>query len=638
MSTIPDEQIGEVPLDLKADVDTELVEEFISDAREQLELIEQGALALEKNGHDAEGIHTLFRAFHTFKGNAGFLELTAVSSLAHMLESLLEGARENRLQINSVIVEIILKSRDTLQRFVDEIEAQITGKKPRAVVHIPTAALKATVKFMIEGGAAMVANVAQMKATSAKIAAARQVSVTPPADAPAPTAPVPVAPETPAIPAPAPATEATPASGTKSIEAEAEHGDEEAPAAKRGSSNYVSGTALHAVKVNTNKLDGLVDLTGELLIAQSLIVQSVSSPNVSRHIIARNLDQLTRISKELQRTAMSMRMVPIRATLHKMQRLARDLAARQDKKVQLVLEGEDTEVDRTVVEKLSDPLAHMIRNAVDHGIEEPDARVDKGKPSTGTISIRAYHKSGNIVIEVCDDGQGLNPERIKEKAISLGFLHSGASISEKDLLAMILRPGFSTAAKVTNISGRGVGMDVVYKNVSNLRGKIEIKSTPGQGTTFTLRLPLTLAIIDGLIIGVGGQRYVLPTHSVAESFHPKSCRITTLPGSHEVVEIRKEMLPLLRLRDHFQIKDLPAAKKNDGILIVIESDGKRRCLLADELVGKQEIVIKNLGEVFRTDPMVSGGAILGNGCVGLILDPGALVNLEPHVNELQLAT
>ena len=625
MSTNFEEQIGEIPLELKADLDNELVEEFISDAREQLEHIEQGALTLEKNGHDAEGIHTLFRAFHTFKGNAGFLEFTAVSSLAHMLESLLEGARENRLQINSVIIEIILKSRDTLQRFVDEIQAQVTGKKPRAVVHIPTAALKATVKFMIEGGASLVANVAQMKATSARIAAARQVAGEPSAES----APIPVAPETPAIPAPVPASEAKP------IAAESE--DEDAPASKRAPSNYVSGTALHAVKVNTNKLDGLVDLTGELLIAQSLIVQSVSSPNVSRHIIARNLDQLTRISKELQRTAMSMRMVPIRATLHKMQRLARDLAAKQDKKVQLVIEGEDTEVDRTVVEKLSDPLAHMIRNAVDHGIEEPDARVDKGKPSHGTISIRAYHKSGNIIIEVGDDGQGLNHERIKEKAIALGFLQRGASISEKDLLAMILRPGFSTAAKVTTVSGRGVGMDVVYKNVTNLRGKIEIKSTPGQGTTFTLRLPLTLAIIDGLIIGVGGQRYVLPTHSVGESFHPKSCRITELPGGHEVVEIRKEMLPLLRLRDHFQIKDLPAAK-NDGIFIVIESDGKRRCLLADELIGKQEIVIKNLGEVFRTDPMVSGGAILGNGNVGLILDPGALVNLEPHVNELQLAT
>ena len=611
MNPVTEEQIGEIPLELKPDLDIELVEEFVSDAREQLENIEQGALALEKNGHDAEGIHTLFRAFHTFKGNAGFLEFTAVSSLAHMLESLLEGARESKLQINSVIIEIILRSRDTLQRFVDEIEAQITGKKPRKVVQIPTAALKATVKFMIEGGATMMAKAATKSAP-------RPAPEKKPAAEAAP-APVAVAPE-PKEPEPA--------------EPEKE---EDAPAPRRGTSAYVNGTALHAVKVNTNKLDGLVDLTGELLIAQSLIVQSVSSPNVSRHIIARNLDQLSRISKELQRTAMSMRMVPIRATLHKMQRLARDLAARQKKSVQLILEGEDTEVDRTVVEKLSDPLAHMIRNAIDHGIEFPDARVDKGKTSTGTILIRAYHKSGNIIIEVGDDGHGLNPERIKEKAISLGFLQPGAAVNEKDLLAMILRPGFSTAAKVTNISGRGVGMDVVYKNVTNLRGKIEIKSELGRGTTFTLRLPLTLAIIDGLIIGVGGQRYVLPTHSVGESLDPKSCRITSLPGDNEVVEIRKQMIPLLRLRDHFGIKDLAAAS-GKGIMIVIESDGKKRCLLADELIGKQEIVIKNLGEVFRTDPMVSGGAILGNGCVGLILDPGALVNLELHAQDLQLAT
>ena len=527
-----------------------------------------------------------------------------------MLESLLDGARENRLQINSVIIEIILKSRDTLQRFIDEIEAQITGKKPRQIVHVPTAALKATVKFMIDGEATLGAPTAPARSAVAK---------------------------TDAVIAPQPAPAAPPAPEPKVPAADEPDADEkEAPAVKRGSAAYVNGTALHAVKVATSKLDGLVDLAGELLIAQSLIVQSVSSPNVSRHIIARNLDQLSRISKELQRTAMSMRMVPIRATLHKMQRLARDIAARQKKNVQLLLDGEETEVDRTVVEKLSDPLMHMISNAIDHGIELPDTRLAKGKPSTGTISIRAYHKSGNIVIEVGDDGMGLDRDRIREKAIKLGALKRGEPIEDMDLLALILRPGFSTASEVTNISGRGVGMDVVYKNVTKLRGKIEIKSVAGQGTTFTLRLPLTLAIIDGLIIGVGGQRYVLPTLSVGESFHPKSCRVTSLPGGMEVVEMRKELIPLLRLREHFQLKDIPALG-NEGIMIVIESDGKKRCLLADELLGKQEVVIKNLGEVFRTDPMVSGGAILGNGCVGLILDPGALVHLERSESDLKLA-
>ena len=593
MSAFSEAQIGEIPLELKPDVDAELVEEFICDAREQLENIEQGTLALEKNAQDQEVIHTLFRAFHTFKGNAGFLDLTAVSQLAHMLESLLERARENRLQINSVIIEIILKSRDALQKFVDEIEAQITGKKPRQVVHIPTAALKATVQYILSNEGAA------------------------------------VAPHPPA----SPAQETEPAPEEHETDATSAPNDTEA---KPSRSAYVTGTALHAVKVSTSKLDGLVDLAGELLIAQSLIVQSVSSPNVSRHILSRNLDQLNRISKELQRTAMSMRMVPIRATMQKMQRLVRDIAAKQRKNVHLILEGEETEVDRTIVEKLSDPLMHMVNNAIDHAIELPDQRAAKGKSPTGTISIRAYHKSGNIVIEVEDDGAGLNRERILEKAIQNGLVKPGEVPEEKELLSLILQPGFSTAAVVTNISGRGVGMDVVAKNITKLRGKIDIRSTPGQGTTFTLRMPLTLAIIDGLIIRVGGQRYILPTISVKESFHPKSGRITALPGGDEVVEMRKELIPLLRLRDHFQLKDT-ADYAGRGIMVVIESDGKKRCLLADELVGKQEVVIKNLGEVFKTDPMVSGGAILGDGCVGLILDPAALVHLEPAAGELKLA-
>jgi len=590
MGKFSEEQIGEIPLELKADLDTELVEEFINDAREQLQNIEQGTLALEKNATDHDVIHSLFRAFHTFKGNAGFLELTAISQLAHMLESLLDGAREGRLQIDSVIIEIILKSRDTLQRFVDEVEAQITGKKPRQIVHIPTAALKAATKFILDNEGTH-----HVKA---------------PAPEPAKTAKVTVK-ETLAI--------------------------ELAPVApKAAKSTYQNGTALHAVKVSTAKLDGLVDLAGELLIAQSLIVQNISSSGVSRHALSRNLDQLNRISKEVQRIAMSMRMVPIRATFQKMQRVVRDIAAMQQKHVQLVLEGEETEVDRTIVEKVADPLMHMLRNAVDHAIELPDRRAAMGKHPTGTILLRAYHKSGNIIIEVVDDGVGLSRERILEQAIKTGLWHSTTPPDEKTLLNFIMQPGFSTAAVVSSISGRGVGMDVVQKNISQLRGKIDIRSIAGEGTTFTIRLPLTLAIIDGLIIRVGGERYILPTTFVRESFHPKSCSVTSLPGDVELVQIRNELIPLLRLRDHFQMKDCPAAT-GPGIMIVIETDGEKRCLLADELIGKQEVVIKNLGEVFRTDPMVSGGAILGDGCIGLILDAAALVNLEPSPNELQLA-
>jgi two-component system, chemotaxis family, sensor kinase CheA len=590
MGAISEDQSGEIPLEVKADLDPELVEEFISEAREQLQNIESGTLALEKNAQDHEVIHTLFRAFHTFKGNAGFLDFTAISTLAHVLESLLDAARENRLQINSITIEIILKSHDTLQKFVDEVEAQITGKKPRQIVHIPTAALKAATRFILNGE-----------------------GVTP-VKVPAQETPKPE--HTGAAPIMIPELERDKLSTPKS--------------------GYQSGTALTAVKVATSKLDGLVDLAGELLIAQSLIVQNVSSPDCGRHILSRNLDQLNRISKELQRIAMSMRMVPIRATFQKMQRLVRDISARQEKHIHLVLEGEETEVDRTIVEKLADPLMHMIANAVDHAIEPPDRRAAAGKHPTGTILLRAYHKSGNIIIEVTDDGTGLDRERIWEKAIKGGLLRPDATPDDKTLLNLILQPGFSTASVVTSLSGRGVGMDVVQKNINQLRGKIDLKSISGQGTTFTIRLPLTLAIIDGLIIRVGGQRYILPTVSVRESFHHGSCTITSLPGGGEVVQMRKELIPLLRLREHFQLKDTALAP-GEGIMVVIETDGEKRCLLADELVGKQEVVIKNLGEVFKTDPMVSGGAILGDGCVGLILDAAALVHLELSSNDLKLA-
>ncbi len=578
MGKIPDEPIAEIPLELKADVDVELVEEFISDAREQLLAIEQNTLLLEKDAADPEVLHMLFRAFHTFKGNAGFIDLPAISQFAHAMESLLDGAREGRLQIDSVIIDIILKSRDTLQQFVDEIEAQITGRKPRAVVVIPTASLKAAVQFILlrEEAPAVVE-----------------------------------------LPMPEPEEAAV---------------DAAAPAKSR----YQNGTALSAVKVSTAKLDGLVDLAGELLIAQSLVVQNATSPEADRHLVARNLDQLSRISKELQRMAMSMRMVPIRATFRKMERLVRDVATQQRKEVQLIVAGEDTEVDRTIAEKFADPLMHMIRNAVDHAIELPEKRIAEGKPPTGTIHLRAYHRGGSIIIEVEDDGMGLNRERIMEKALKHGLLRPGAVPDERELLNLILQPGFSTAAVVTSISGRGVGMDVVQKNITQLRGKIDVKSVAGHGTTFTIRLPLTLAIIDGLIIGVGGQRYILPTSAVRESFHPKSCTITSLPGEAEVVQIRKDLMPLLRLREHFQLGDGPIAP-GEGIMIVIEADGKKRCLQADELIGKQELVIKNLGEVFKTDPMVSGGAILGDGCVGLILDAAALVHLAAETRELQPA-
>lgn len=381
------------------------------------------------------------------------------------------------------------------------------------------------------------------------------------------------------------------------------------------------------VKVDTLKLDSLVDLVGEMVIAQSLIAQDKDLASLQSQKLARNLAQLGRITNDLQRIAMSMRMVPIRATFQKMTRLVRDTVARIGKQAELVLEGEDTELDRTVVEEISDPLIHMVRNSVDHGIEMPDVRIANGKPASGTVVLRAFHRSGSIVIEIRDDGAGLNKERLVAKAIEKGIIKPGEQLSEKEIYNLIFAPGFSTAAVVTDISGRGVGMDVVRKNIDRLRGKIDITSTLGHGSVFTISLPLTLAIIDGLVVSVGGERYILPTLSVRESFRPTSDMLSTVHERGEMVNVRGRLSPLLRLYEHFDV--VPESKDpTESIIVMVESDGADRCVQVDRLLGKQEVVIKSLGETFKQNPSLAGGAILGDGRVGLILDVNSLVKLK----------
>jgi two-component system, chemotaxis family, sensor kinase CheA len=397
----------------------------------------------------------------------------------------------------------------------------------------------------------------------------------------------------------------------------------------RSESSAKSESAAGFVKLDTRKLDSLVDLVGELVIAQSMVVQDPEVQRLSSRHLARTLRQLGRITTELQRTAMSLRMVPIRRTFQKMTRLVRDLAAQQDKQVQLVVEGEETELDRNIVEELSDPLVHMIRNSIDHGIELPAARVSEGKPALGTIRLSASHQRGGIVIAIQDDGKGLDRDRILAKARERGLIKPDATLTEEETFALIFAPGFSTAEKVTDVSGRGVGMDVVHRNIEKLRGKIEIRSVAGQGTTFTIVLPLTLAIIDGMLVGVGDDRYIIPTLSVRESFRPRPGMVSTVHERGEVVSVRGRLTPLLRLGQHLGTP-YRAVDPTDGIIVVVESGDASRGLLVDELLGKQEVVIKNLGETFRKQDLLAGAAILGDGRVGLILDVDTLVKCQTN--------
>jgi two-component system chemotaxis sensor kinase CheA len=580
----------DAPLILNIESDGDLLREFINESREHLDNIEQGVLVLENSPRAAEMLNTVFRAFHTFKGSAGFMNLTPINRMAHVLESLLDLARQDKLAINRPVIELILRGRDVLKRFIDEIDLQAGGSKPVTPILIPIEALKAEVCSMIEGVSAAPSGFtpqAQPHKDSSAAAAGK------PAEQPAGTEP--------------------PAAENRQWTADS--------AARAG-----GGSTM--VKVDTGKLDSLLDLVGEMVIAQSLVVRNVDQLSGISQQFARNVAQLGRITRDLQRVGMSLRMVPIRSAFQKMARVTRDLSSKQQKTVQLVTSGEDTELDRSVVEELNDPLLHMIRNSVDHGIETPEKRIAAGKPAAGTLTLRAYHQSGNIIVEIEDDGAGLNRERIFAKAVERGLAAPGDTLSDEEVFSFIFAAGFSTAEKVTDISGRGVGLDVVRRNIEKLRGRVDISSRPGKGTLFKITLPLTLAIIDGLIVKVGEERFIIPTLSVRESFRPTPEMISRIQGCAEVVNVRGRLIPLLRLYDYLGLK--PASTNaNESIVVVAQSGTSLRCLLVDALLHKQEVVIKNLNEMMvHKNRALAGAAILGDGRVGLILDVNTLVHLE----------
>ena len=599
--------------------DDEMTELFCAESQDLLQEVEQGVLVLERNPADAASIDVVFRVFHTFKGNAGVLKLVVLQRLTHELESVLDAARRGKLVLGREAIDLILAGADVLRRYVAEILAQLAGHDRGRSIPLPIPDLIERVQRLLSD-------------RSPALSAAAKPAVSTPAPAPPPApahaaqrlsqAAVPVAPlaapvTSPAsvsaqlpVSAPAPAAPATPAMLAAAAPV--------TPVAAPGS-----------VRVDTLKLDGLIDLVGELVVAQSLVVQSPELTTVGSAELTRCLGQLRGITSDLQRTAMSLRMVPIGGTFRRMARLVRDLAVELGKEIDLRLEGEETELDRTLVEELADPLVHMIRNSADHGIELPAARVAAGKPPTGTITLRAFHQGGFIVIKIEDDGRGLSAERIRAKAVERGLVQPDEPLERADILDLIFRPGFSTAEQITGLSGRGVGMDVVRRGIEGIRGKVDVSSVEGRGTTFTLSVPLTLAIIDGLIVGVGDQRYIVPTLSVRESFRLTPGAVTTIQGRGEVVEVRGRLTPMLRLgRFLGDPGPVAPAAGSEGIVVVVESGQDCRCLLVDDLLGKQVVVIKSLGDMFRGRTAFAGAAILGDGRVGLILDVNALVKLK----------
>jgi len=380
------------------------------------------------------------------------------------------------------------------------------------------------------------------------------------------------------------------------------------------------------IKVSTRKLDALVDMVGELVIAQAILAESPALQRSADDRLSRQLAQIRRITVDIQRDAMSMRMVPIRRTFQKLGRLVRDLAKKFDKPTNVVVVGEDTELDRKLVEQLTDPLMHMVRNTIDHGIEPRDIRAAAGKPEIAEIQLRAFHRGGGVVVEISDDGVGLDTERIFTRAVAQGLVPDGTEMSEAEIHDLIFRPGFSTAERVTELSGRGVGMDVVRRNIQLLRGRIDIQTVRGRGATFSLHLPLTLAIVDGLVLSVGADRFVIPTPAVKESLRPQPQQVHTTGGRPSMVQVRDRLIPLLHLGRAFGIS---GARQEiaEGTVVIAEDNGRPVALVVDELLGKREVVIRSLGEIFRGVRGIAGGAILGDGRIGLILDTGGLFAL-----------
>ena len=582
--------------------DESLLRDFIVEGLEYIGEIEINILNLEQSPDDKEYINAVFRPFHSIKGVASFLDLKEIRDIAHDLENLLDRARSNELNVDSKLIDIVLEGADILKEMIGSLNDVMEGN--RAQPYIPDMSglrekiatvdaeppeeersVKKLGAILVEDGAiteeVLEESLQKRGGTTKKI-------------------------------------------GETLIE-EGKVKSKQVLQALRKQTRQVTDT--NTIRVDVKKLDDFVDMIGELVITQSMIKQNLMAQKSEDRKLMGDISQLSSITSELQRTSTSLRMVPIKQTFQRMARLVRDLARNAGKDVSVEMVGEDTEIDRKMVEEIYNPLVHMVRNAVDHGLESKEVRLKNGKPEKGLIQLKAYHKGGSIVIEISDDGGGLSTSRILRKAREKGLVGEGDDLSDQEVYRLLFLPGFSTAAAVTDVSGRGVGMDVVKQTVDKLRGKIEIKTVEGEGTTFATLFPLTMAIIDGMIVRVGSEKYIIPTTAIRRLLRPGRESYTRVVGKGEMLNVMGDLLPLLRLYDVFGVA--PQFQNPwDALVVVVEAGNRSKCVLVDEVLEKGEVVIKSLGGDFKNIRGMSGGAILGDGNVGLIVDPEGLFELS----------
>lgn len=592
---------------LPADADPALLAEFLAECRDYIQAAEAALLSLETDPQDMEAVNTVFRAFHTVKGTSAFLGLSDISGLAHRAESLLSRIRDGEIRCTGGYADLALRSVDMLKELMQAVEDAMGGEKV-----MPPGGLKDLMRLLDAPDSAGITDESDLIAEEAPrlgdilvaegIARREDVEA---AEEDKGNQPIGVA---------------LLRSGSASLS------DVAKALRKQQRMKGAESAADSSVRVHIDRLDKLIEMVGELVIAHAMISQDKTVVSHGRHQLVKKVTHAGKIVRELQDLTMSMRMVPLKGVFQKIARLSRDLSRKGGKIVNYHSEGEDTEIDRNMVDVLSDPLVHMVRNAVDHGIEPPEVREKSSKPRAGNLSLSAYHSEGSVVVEIRDDGRGLDREKIVKKALSRGMIEPGASIADGELFNLIFEPGFSTVEEVTDVSGRGVGMDVVRRGIQALRGRIEISSRAGEGSTFLVRLPLTLAVIDGMLLEIGARRYIIPISSIYMMFRPDKNAIHTVGGRGEMVMFRGDLLPMFRLH---RLLGIPDATEDpcDGLLLIVE-DGDRRCaLLVDEVLGQQQVVAKSLDNGIGKIGGVSAAAILGDGRVGLILDLPGIVAL-----------
>jgi two-component system, chemotaxis family, sensor kinase CheA len=616
---------------IPADADTDLLQEFYTECSELIVLAEEALLELENDPTNSEHINRVFRAFHTIKGTSAFLGLTLLSDFAHSVETVLSMVRDGDIPFTASNADITLSSLDLIKEILVEVRDCDSGdiiKFPSTyhVLHERFDAIAENPSLAFES--AVLTETTQELHVQIDIETTEFSFESPMFSGteasnghPSETAELPVASEA-SQNLVKPSSVPTPAAPTKNGTSAAEKPVQMTENGKSEGKGESKADAEQTTRVNTERLDRLIDMVGELVVAHSVVAEDPAIASSSD--LVRKITHSSKILRELQDVSLRLRMVPLKATFQKMNRLVRDLSRKAGKQVTFITLGEETEIDRNMVDVINEPLVHMLRNAVDHGVEPSDLRTESGKTPVANVWLRAFQAGGKVIIEIEDDGRGLNRERIYSKAVDKGLIDPSKKMTDSEIYSLIFLPGFSTAEKVTDLSGRGVGMDVVKRSIDQLQGKVTIDSEMGRGTRISIELPFTLAITDGMLVRVGNQRFIIPTSNIDMTFRPEASALFTILGDSEQVMFRGSAIPVLRLHHMFGIPD---ATQNvlEGILMVINAGTRTYAVLIDEVLGQHHLVGKSINIPIKMHN-ISGGAILGDGQVGLILDTVTLLN------------